>query len=96
MTMPFPQQTSQPFTKAGIEWLSTNQNGVYGLFRSDAWIYVGRGDIRARLLSHLNGDNPAITKERPTHYVTLVTSNDEVMEKSLILELRPIANKKVG
>jgi hypothetical protein len=96
MTVPFPQQTSQPFTKAGIEWLAPNQIGVYGIFRSDAWIYVGRGDIRARLLSHLNGDNPDITKERPTHYVTLVTPHDEAMEKSLIVELHPIANKKVG
>jgi hypothetical protein len=91
--MPFPQQTSRPFTKAGIEQLRPNQNGVYGIFRSNAWIYVGRGDLRDRLLSHLNGGNPAITREKPTHYVTLVTSNDEAMEKSLILELKPIANK---
>jgi hypothetical protein len=94
--MPFPPQTSQPFTTAGIEWLGPNQKGVYGIFRPGAWIYIGRGDIRERLLSHLNGGNPAITQERPTHYVTLVTSQDEAWEKSLILELTPLANKKLG
>jgi hypothetical protein len=95
-TVPFPTQESRPFTKAGIEWLAPNQNGVYGIFRQDAWIYVGRGDLRTRLLSHFNGDNPRITRERPTSYVTLVTKNDETMERSLIIELNPIANRRVG
>jgi hypothetical protein len=94
--MPFPKQDPRPFTKAGIEWLSPSQNGVYGIFRSEAWIYVGRGDLRTRLLAALNGENPRITRENPTYFVTLVTSNDVEMEKALILELNPIANQKVG
>jgi len=80
----------------GIEWLNPNQNGVYGIFRADVWIYVGRGDIRARLLAHLGGESPRITREKPTHFVAEVTSNDEVREKQLIVELNPIANRKVG
>jgi len=94
--MPFSQQTPREFTKAGIEWLNPNQTGVYGIFRSGTWIYVGRGDIRSRLLDHLNGGNPRITKEKPTHYVAEVTSNNEAREKTLILELNPVANQKVG
>jgi hypothetical protein len=94
--VPFPQQESRPFTKAGIEWLAANQNGVYGILRSNAWIYIGRGDLRIRLLAAFNGENQRITREAPTHYVTLVTSNDVAMEKALILELNPIANQKVG
>jgi hypothetical protein len=94
--MPFPAQDSRPFTKAGVEWLKPNQNGVYGIFRADAWIYVGRGDIRTRLLDHLGGGNPNITKERPTHYVAEVTTNDVAREAALIAELQPLANKKVG
>jgi len=94
--MPFPKQEGRPFTKEGVEWLKPNQYGVYGLFRSDAWVYVGRGDIRTRLLDHLNGGNPRITREKPTHYVAEVTSNDETREKQLITELNPIANQKVG
>ena len=94
--MPFPQQDFRPFTKDGIEWLAPNQNGVYGIFRSDAWVYVGRGDLRTRLLAAFNGENPRITRERPTHYVTLLTNDDVAQEKALILELNPIANQKVG
>jgi hypothetical protein len=94
--MPFPKQDLLPFTKEGIERLNPNQNGVYGIFRSDAWIYVGRGDLRTRLLAAFSGENPRITRERPTSFVTLVTTNDIEMEKVLILELNPIANQKVG
>jgi hypothetical protein len=94
--MPFPKQDSRPFTKDGIEWLAPNQNGVYGIFRSNAWVYVGRGDLRTRLLAAFNGENPRITRELPTHYVTLVTADDVSWEKALIVELNPIANQKVG
>lgn len=94
--MPFPQQDPKPFNKVGIEWLKPGQFGCYGVFRQGAWIYVGRGDIRARLLSHLNGDNPRITRESPTHFVAVVTSDEENRERELILELNPIANRRVG
>jgi excinuclease UvrABC nuclease subunit len=95
--MPFPPQTPRLFTKAAIEVLNPNQNGVYGIFRDGgSWIYVGRGDIRARLLSHVAGNNPAITAQRPTHFVTSVTQNDVALERQLILELNPVANQKVG
>jgi len=94
--VPFPKQETRAFTKDGIEWLGPNQNGVYGIFRKDAWVYVGRGDLRTRLLAHFNGENPRITKEKPTGYVTEVTANDVSREKTLIVELNPIANRKVG
>jgi hypothetical protein len=94
--MAFPPQTPRLFTKAAIEVLNPNQNGVYGIFREGCWIYVGRGDIRARLLSHVAGNNPAITAQRPTHFVASVTQNDVALERQLILELEPVANQKVG
>ena len=92
--MPFPPQTPRLFTRAGIEVLNANQNGVYGIFREGRWIYVGRGDIRTRLLSQVTGNNPAITAQRPTHFVA--TANDVTVERQLIVELQPIANQKVG
>lgn len=94
--MPFPQQQARTFTKQNIEAIKAGTVGVYGLFRANTWVYVGRGDIRTRLLDHLNGGNPCITRERPTHYVDVITNDDERVEKSLILELNPICNKKVG
>lgn len=84
------------FTRENIEALNIDQIGVYGLFRGDHWIYIGRGDIRDRLLAHLNDDNPCITREKSTHWVDIVTSDDVAEEKRLILEFDPVCNKKVG
>lgn len=94
--MPFPKQSPRLYTRAGIEILNPDQMGVYGIYRDGLWIYVGRGDIRKQLLAHLNGDNPRITRENPTHYVTMLTNDHVRIEKALIVELNPVANRKVG
>lgn len=95
--MPFPKQTPRGFTRANVLAINPNQIGVYGLFREGAWIYIGKGDIRQRLLDHLNGDNPAITRGRPTHWVDEVTTGDpSIREKTLIAECTPLCNQRVG
>ncbi len=95
--MPFPKQTPRTFVRANVEAITPGQMGCYGLFIAErGWVYVGKGDIRKRLLEHLNGDNPCITKNGPTHYVDIVTNNMDALEKALILEFRPSCNKKVG
>jgi len=86
------------YTRQNVEALNPNQFGVYGIFGQNRWIYVGKGDIRKRLLDHLNGDNSTILAAGPTHWVGEVCA-DSVMssrEKQLILELQPICNQKVG
>jgi len=95
--MPFIQQNPRPFDRPSIEALSPNQNGVYGLFKTGVWIYVGKGDIRQRLLDHLNGDNPCINRERPTHWVAEVFNADPSQrEQQLITELSPLCNQRIG
>ena len=95
--MPFPAQEPRLFTRESIMVLNPGQIGCYGLYvAGQHWVYVGRGDIRARLLDHLNGDNPCITRNRPTHFVTAVTRDAEAEEKRLIIELSPGCNQKVG
>jgi hypothetical protein len=94
--MPFPQQSPRQFTRAKVEAITPGQYGVYGLCNSGGWIYVGKGDIRSRLLAHLNGDNACISRQRPTHWVDEVTSDMDRREKQQILELNPLCNKKVG
>lgn len=94
--MPFAQQNPRLFNQFNIEAINGNPNGVYGIFRQGQWIYVGSGDIRTRLLAHLNGDNSCITNQKPTHYVDEVTQQYKAREKELILELSPVCNKKVG
>lgn len=94
--MPFPDQAPREFTRAKIEALNKSQMGVYGLFKQGRWIYIGSGDIRQRLLDHFNGDNGCITREGPTHWVDVLTSNFVEREKELIIELNPSCNKRVG
>jgi len=92
--MKFPAQPPKAFTKARIEEFTPGKIGCYGLAGDGGkWIYVGKGDIRQCLLSHLNGDNPCIAKNRPTHWVEIVTDNMDAVEEALISELNPTCNK---
>jgi hypothetical protein len=94
--MPFKSTNTGPFTRTAIEALRPDQMGVYGLFKSNLWVYIGSGDIRARLLDHLNGDNACITGQSPTHWIYEVTANYIQREKDLIAEFNPVCNKRVG
>lgn len=94
--MPFPKQTPRTFNRTNIESINSGQIGCYGLYRGNTWIYVGKGDIRQRLLDHFNGDNSCITRMRPSHWVDAVTTSEDELEKQLILELSPSCNKRVG
>lgn len=94
--MPFPKQDAKGFNRTSIEALKPDQIGVYGLFKTGSWVYIGRGDIRARLLDHLNGDNPCIVREEPTHWVNVVTTDSVEREKALIIDCYPICNQSVG
>jgi hypothetical protein len=96
--MPFTQQVARLFTRENIEAINPDQYGVYGLFKEGSWVYIGKGDIRNRLLGHFNGDNPYIVQAVPTHWVDEVCI-DPVMslrEKQLIIECKPMCNQKVG
>lgn len=95
--MPFPQQEPRAFTRQSILNLNPGQEGCYGLYVANShWVYVGRGGIRDRLLAHVDGDNSCINRERPTHFVTVVTPYSETEEKKLIGELNPRCNLRVG
>ena len=57
------------YTKENIIANAPKASGVYSIFTSKKWVYVGEGDdIRVCLLAHVNGDNPRITRESPTGY----------------------------
>lgn len=95
--MSFVKQTPRLFTKADVQLLNHSQNGVYGIFKSGVWLYVGKGDIRQRLLDHLNGDVPGLLASGPTHWVAeSIIGDPSHREKELIVKLKPLHNKKVG
>jgi hypothetical protein len=94
--MPFPQQDPRPFTKADIETIKPGQNGCYGIFKQGQRIYVGKGDIRERMLAHVGGDNPCIIRSGATHWYNVLSDRMDALEKELILELQPSCNQRVG
>ncbi len=95
------QQPPKLFTRENVTALAPGQMGVCGLYRLDPagpfWIYVGKGDIRARLDDHLRGDTACIINEGPTHFV-VETHGEDASEREieLIQELKPICNARAG
>lgn len=95
--MPFPEQQPREVTRQDVELLRPGRLGCYGLFQGDRWIYVGKGDIRERLLAHLNGDNWCIAQHMAgMHWMDVVTTDYDAEEKRLIRELNPLCNQRVG
>lgn len=99
--MPLSKAVLRPFTKNDILSLNPNQYGVYAIFcgsPSNSWVYIGRGDIRTRMLAHINGDIPEIFKYTPHKWAALIYAEAEqiVLEKQMILKYQPLCNKKVG
>lgn len=92
----FPPQVPLPFTRGAVEELRPLQLGCYGLYNESGYVYIGKGDIRERLLSHLRGDNLLISLFRPTHFVAAVTWDADRLESELIQQFRPVANLRVG
>lgn len=91
------------FTRASILANAPNASGVYALYDSNGYIYIGEGkDIQGRLIDHLNGDNACITRRQPTSFAfDLVAANQRVARQdALIAELGTMApagcNQKLG
>ena len=57
------------------------------------WVYVGKGEIRQRLLEHLNGDRPCIRRCSATHFVIMETADMDNEKERLVLELNPVCNR---
>jgi hypothetical protein len=96
--MPFPPQIPRELTRENVEMLAPGTVGCYGLFTGDACIYIGKGDLRARLLAHLEGDNYCVRLHRPTHWVDVITgyAHADAEERQLVRELMPRCNERVS
>jgi len=94
--MPFSNLSSYPYSQSSIQSNAPRQSGVYGLFSPGKWIYVGEsGDIQERVMQHLNGDNPCITRQSPVSFTfELVSAANRVgRQNALIQEFAPVCNK---
>ncbi len=95
--MGFPPQAPGFFNEMGVSSVPDSARGVYGLYRDGTWVYVGKGEIKNRLLAHLRGDNSCITRERPAHFfIEPTVLRMDLREIELIRELDPICNRRLG
>jgi hypothetical protein len=90
--MPFPPQKPKRFDRPSVEQLRAGAVGCYGLFRQDRWVYIGKGNIRERLLAHLDGDSPSILEQHPTHWVAVEAADYDVLVRELVLTCEPLCN----
>ena len=90
--MPFAAQDPKEYKRSGVMPLQDGDMGVYGLYNADQWVYVGSGNIRGRLIGHLNRDNNCIGFQNPTQFVFEITNEYEAREIALRAELSPHCN----
>ncbi len=90
--MPFAPQDPKEYKRSGVMPLQDGDMGVYGLYNANGWVYVGGGNIRGRLIGHLNRDNNCIGFNSPTEFVFELTDDHENRVKELIQELSPSCN----
>lgn len=92
--MPFANRIYFPYKREDVEGLRKNQNGIYAIFSRDTVIYIGSGDIRERLLAHLDGDKPCIAKHDPDRWLGKVFTEDPSKRlEELIQEYSPVCNQ---
>ena len=94
--MPFDNDKPWLFDRQAIESFDSGQTGVYAIYNAQRWIYIGRGEIRQRLLDHLNGDIPSINTNSPTHFRAEVTADSMNREKQLLREYAPVCNPRLA
>lgn len=91
-TVPY---TVHQFTRSDIESLAPDTEGCYALYSGDVCVYVGAGNLRARLLAHLEGDIYCITLHRPKRWFEYQCENPQAEARRLTRELRPRCNPRI-
>jgi hypothetical protein len=91
--VPFPDQPRCPFTPEEIARVPEGKRGVYGLFNEAGCVFVGKGNLRERLLLHLKPgyteEARCIRKAAPTYFLFEVTENFVVRHMGLAVEYAP-------
>src|SRR5487761_1080820 len=89
-----------PFTQQSIIDNAPTVSGVYALFNDQQWIYIGEGiDIQARLLQHRrDSHNDCVNRYSPAFfaYEQVGFGMRVGRQDSLILEMKPLCNMKLG
>ena len=92
--MPF-QGEKRPYNRKEVMAFPGFRHGVYGVFKDNVALFVGNsGDIKSRMLRHVNGDNPDITANAPNVWFAEIMAGAgqaaiEARQKQLVEEYKP-------
>ena len=90
--MPFEQGAPSSFTAISIQNNAPDSSGVYGLYNSREWIFIGEANnIRTALMEHLRQANTAGIPRKPTgfSYEKSPATQRTARKNQLIRELTP-------
>lgn len=93
--MPF-QGEQRPYNRKDVMAFPGFRPGVYGIFKDGIALFVGNsGDIKARMLRHVNNDSPNITANEPNIWYAEIMAGAgqariEERQKQLIAEYTPV------
>ena len=98
IAVPFSDNRAYQFSETGIAGNAPIRSGVYGIFNSIAWIYVGEaGDMQKRLYEHYrkqSEQSSRIWARNPTGFMFEEVAGEQARkarEAVLIRELKPTA-----
>jgi len=80
------------FTFEAVRRMAPSASGVYTIFTSRQWVYVGESDdVQQSLFRHLNEPNPSIDQFGPLSFSFELTPADErkARQRALIAKLEP-------
>jgi hypothetical protein len=95
--MPFPDQPRRSLNAEEIARLPEGVRGVYGLFNEAGCVFVGKGNLKERLLSHLKAgyseEARCIRKNAPSYFLVEETENFVVRHMGLVVEYEPACGR---
>jgi hypothetical protein len=83
------------FTYEGVREKAPNASGVYTIYTSQRWVYVGESDdIKQSLFQHLNEPTACMDRFGPLSFsCELVPATERAAhQQTLIAELKPACN----
>lgn len=91
--MPF-QGEKRPFNRKDVMAFPGFKAGVYGIFKDNGALIIGSsGDIKARVMRHVNGDNVDLTASQPNFWAAEPVSGGQAAldarQKQLVDEYKP-------
>lgn len=88
-----PHENAYAFDEQSVLTYAPHALGVYLIYRTGKWIYVGHGDVQDCLLGHVRGDTPDIQREDAAWFMFETCRSEEAAlarEKVLIFTYRPV------